>query len=380
MNSTAGRIATLALSIAVASTPAVARSQDTPREQFARVTVVRHAIVYIQRLDGKRVDHADVGTPLFPGDEVSVAGPRALAEFRIGDRAALRTDGDAAFAVTQAPSEIRIVSGSVALSLVRGGTPPIAFATPALHASSSYAGDYRIAVEHQATTLTVRSGELHVEVAGHTYRVFAGKSLVARAGGHETVAFVAAPPADALDAFDRERDNALVIALQDDNGADVALSTAENQSNAGDNSLRWALPNTTNTTLFSYGASPYGESAYGQWSFAPQYGWYWVPPTAYGLAWFPQLDTYVPYGVGPGGYLNYAWPYGPPTRITPPPGSGGTGTLMPPPPPITRTPVVSAPVTHAPIVAPQPPVAHAPVVTPVFHVPPHVHIGRPPQP
>ncbi|HTU83893.1 MAG TPA: hypothetical protein VMF61_17345 [Candidatus Acidoferrales bacterium] len=339
MNATVTRT-TLALAawagLASAAIPAAASDKTAPNASspVARVSLVQQAIVSIVRADGTQVGDADTGTPLRAGDRVTVAGPHALVELRIGDRAALRIAGDADLTVAQAPAgtapKLDVADGVTELALVRGGGSGVSVVTPNVTADSSYAGNYRIAVDaHGTTTVTVRDGQLHVAAGGRSYSLLAGNGMIARAQSPAGVSMVAAPGADAFDAFNRDRDAQLVSSLQGDDYSE-SLAVAPGGAGAAGGAARWALPASYGSEGFSVerGSAALADDASadptatnGQWVYSPQYGWYWNPSSGLGMGmgFFPGLGMGYPFGgFAPLGYYGYPG-YVQTGRITPPP-------------------------------------------------------------
>jgi hypothetical protein len=302
--------ATLAAALALTATlataqPALAQYTVAGAPGVANVSVIQGDVAIVRGDSGEQVA-ASVNAPLLPGDYISTAG---------GSRSEVQFDGISMLRLAQ-DTQVRFVSldprsremqlavGTAELVELRSadGSPQID--TPSVTVRPNQAGDYRVSVESNGQTLvTVRSGSATVATGSGSQTLTPGTTLVATgAYSNPSISLNAAIAYDAFDAFNANRDSAIVAAYNSDRYLAPQLAGYANLASYG----QWY-----NEPGYGEVWSPYNQAndwspySNGQWVWEPGYGYTWVGNEPWG---------YAPYHYGNWFYANNynQWMWQPP--------------------------------------------------------------------
>ncbi|HVA34222.1 MAG TPA: DUF6600 domain-containing protein [Candidatus Baltobacteraceae bacterium] len=331
-----------------AAAPAAAQYSVSGAPGVADVSVVQGDVAIVRGDNGGQFA-ATVNTPLLPGDYISTAG---------GSRVELALDGISMLRLAS-NTQVRLVSldpssremqlavGTAELAELQGadGSPQID--TPSVSVRPEQTGDYRVSVLPNGQTLvTVRSGMATVSSADGSQHLTPGTTLVAYGDyNNPSISMEAAVGFDGFDAFNQNRDQAVVASIDSNAYLSPALSGYANFNNYGqwynvpgygeswspnDQGSNWSPYSNGQWTWepgYGYtwvGNEPWGYAPYhyGNWYYATGYNqWMWQPPAyqyqqpnALATSWLPALVAFFLTGGNPnaalGAAFNASSPYG----------------------------------------------------------------------
>jgi hypothetical protein len=234
---------------------------------------------------GSRVQTIAVrNAPMLPGDYIST-GKTSRAELQFDGYTAVRLGGNIqARIVSNDPNnrEVQLADGTIEIGMVRDAGA-MQIDTPSVTVRAQNAGDTRISIAADGSTwITARRGGVDVVTPQRTYTLGSGTTLSAR-GSVSNPSITESPEVafDSFDAFNAERDTAMVAALNASPRLSPNLAGYENLSDYG----RWEA-------VAGYGQSwvpnePAGWVPYrnGSWSWEGGYGWTWIGSEPWG--WTP---------------------------------------------------------------------------------------------
>ncbi len=288
-----------------AAQPAMAQYTVAGAPGVANVSVVQGDVVIVRGDSGEQVA-ASINAPLLPGDYISTAGG-SRSEVQFDGISMLRLAADTQVrlvSLNPRSREMQVAAGTVELAELQSadGSPQID--TPSVTVRANRAGDYRVSVlSNGQTQVTVRSGSATVASAAGTQTLTPGTTLVAYGPfSNPTISLNAAIAYDAFDAFNANRDSAIVAAYNSDHYLSPQLAGYANLADYGQwynvpgYGQSWAPSNQANSW------SPYSN---GQWIWEPGYGYTWVGNEPWG---------YAPYHYGNWYYANNynRWMWQPP--------------------------------------------------------------------
>ncbi len=263
-------------------------SQNDPG--VARVSYI-HGDVTMQRGDSGDTSAVTLNTPLMAGDKV-LTGDGSSAELQLDYADILRLDADAQANIATLANnriQVQVGQGLASFSVLKGTQSDIEIDTPNVSVHPLREGRYRIMVEPSGDTeVTIRDGEANISTSEGSTKVGKGQLITIHGSGNDAQYRTSeAPPNDAFDTWNSDRDH--------------AITSAE--------SVRHTDPYYT-------GASD--MDPYGVWSEQPDYGDVWFPTV--GADWAPYRDgrwvwepywgwtwvSYEPWGWAPYHYGRWA--------------------------------------------------------------------------
>ncbi|MBV8116453.1 MAG: FecR domain-containing protein [Candidatus Eremiobacteraeota bacterium] len=271
----------------------------------ANISVIQGDVVIVRGDSGEQVA-ATINAPLLPGDYISTSGgSRSEVQFDGISMLRLAADTQVRFVnLDPRAREMQLAVGTAELAELQSadGNPQID--TPSLTLRPNRAGDYRVSVLSNGQTLvTVRSGSATVTTGSGSQTLTPGSTLVAYGPyANPSISLGAAIAFDAFDAFNANRDNAIIAAWNSDRYLAPQLAGYSNLASYGQwynvpgYGESWAPYNQANDW------SPYSN---GQWVWEPGYGYTWVGNEPWG---------YAPYHYGNWFYANNynQWMWQPP--------------------------------------------------------------------
>ncbi len=263
-------------------------SQAEPQPQAQATGVGRISLIQgsvsTQRGDTGDWNAAIVNTPIVPGDRVST-GDRSRAEVQLDYGNILRLDGNSVIRVTQVDQQhiqIEVAQGLVSYISLPSSGADVEIDAPNLAIHPQRDGVYRIQVDSGGQTLvSVRRGQAEVGTSEGSTTIHAGELITVRGDATDAqYRTSAAPPRDAFDQWNSDRDRLLQSAQNSEplnpyytGGADLQSNgTWQNVPGYGD---VWSPTNV------SPDWAPYRD---GSWVWEPYWGWTWVSYEPWGWA------------------------------------------------------------------------------------------------
>jgi hypothetical protein len=301
------------------------QAPDNNGPGVARVSVVQGDAV-IQRGDSNTQSAAVVNAPLLPGDYVSTEGT-SRAELQFDGETAVRLGGNVQARVTDNnPNNraLQLADGTVEVGIVHGDQP-FQVDTPSVSVRAQDAGDYRVTVNRDGSTLvTARRGNAQVLTPGRNYDLSPGRTLVARGSASSpSISWTSEVGFDSFDDFNAKRDETMMTALNASPNLSPTIAGYDNLDQYGDwqdvagygqvwvpdepadwapyRDGSWAWEGGYGWTWV--GDEPWGWAPYhyGRWFWANGYGWAWYPPAySYAPVWAPALVGFYGWGGGVG--------------------------------------------------------------------------------
>ena len=312
------------------------RAQDADDQQ--------HGVARISVMDGQVSVHrgdADwvagvINAPLLADDHIST-GPNSRAEVEFDSANLLRLGGTAEIRIAALDAgrlQIELSHGTLTYRVLRPSTINAEVDTPNISVRPTKIGIYRISVtESGQTELTVRAGEIEVFSPRGSQTVSAGQMMIARGSTTDPeFQMVAAPAADAWDAWSDSRDR-MLMQSRSVQRVPQGVYGSEDLDNYGDwvdtpdygsvwqpqvapgwapyQSGQWQSLDWYGWTWVS--ADPWGWAPYhyGRWFWRTGLGWLWYPGV-FGMPhyWSPALVGFFGFGGGGGigfGFGNIGW-------------------------------------------------------------------------
>jgi len=267
-----------------AGTGAPLRAQDADDQQHsvARISVM-DGQVSVRRGDTGEWVAGIINAPLLADDHIST-GPNSRAEVEFDSANMIRLGGTAEMKISALEAsrfQVELSHGTVTYRVLRPSTANAEVGTPNISVRLTKIGSYRISVNDSGQTeLTVRAGDAEVFSPRGSQWVNAGQMLIARgATADPEFQIVAAPAADAWDAWSDNRDRALTQSRSAQH-VPQGVYGSEDMDNYGD----WV--NTPDygevwQPQVAPGWAPYQQ---GQWEWLDWYGWTWVSADPWGWA------------------------------------------------------------------------------------------------
>ena len=313
------------------------RAQDAEDQQHgvARISVM-DGQVSVRRGDAGEWVAGVINAPLLADDHIST-GPNSRAEVEFDSANLLRLGGTAEIRIAALDAgrlQIELSHGTVTYRVLRPSTTNAEVDTPNISVRPTKIGIYRISVtESGQTELTVRAGDIEVFSPRGSQSVSAGQMMIARGSTADPeFQMVAAPAADAWDAWSDSRDRMLTQSRSAQR-VPQGVYGSEDLDNYGDwvdtpdygsvwqpqvapgwapyQSGQWQSLDWYGWTWVS--ADPWGWAPYhyGRWFWRTGLGWLWYPGV-FGMPhyWSPALVGFFGFGGGGGfgfGFGNIGW-------------------------------------------------------------------------
>ncbi len=289
----------LAVLFLVTQLSGVAIAQDTNAEVergVARISVI-NGEVSVRRADSGDWVAAAVNGPLVVPDSIYTgAGSRAEVQLDYANMVRLAAQTEVRFSeLENLRYQLQISRGTVTYSVLRDSQADVDLSTPNVSVRPIKKGRYRITVrENGITEVTVRKGKAEIYTPSGTEPLGAGKTMIVRGSASQPEFQIAgAIPKDDWDHWNASRDKEL----------------------SRSRSYRYVSRDI-------YGAEDL--DGYGEWVYAPPYGWVWSPRVAVGWApyrygrwswidWYGwSWISYDPWGWAPYHYGRWFYnrPYG----------------------------------------------------------------------
>ncbi len=251
----------------------------------------QHGVARISLMDGQvsvRRGDADwvagiVNAPLLADDHIAT-GPNSRAEIEFDSANLVRLGGTAEIRIAALDAnrlQLELAHGTVTYRVLRPSTTNAEVDTPNISVRPSKVGAYRISVTAAGQTeLIVRAGDVEVFSPRGSQWVNAGQMMIARGASTDPeFQIVAAPAADAWDAWSDSRDR-MLMQSRSAQRVPQGVYGSEDLDNHGD----WV-----NTPDYGYVWQPQvapGWAPYqlGQWEWLDWYGWSWVSADPWGWA------------------------------------------------------------------------------------------------
>jgi hypothetical protein len=275
-------------------------------------------VAHISALDGRatiaregaRSSAALRNEPVLTGDTIATF-PGSRAEIQLDPNVCLRLDQSSRVqivALAYGRREVRLVTGNAAISMLRADDAP-QIDTPVVALHPAKPGLYRVAASGGQTTIDARSGTILVSTPNGTQVLQPGEDVTASGSPQAPVLqYAAAPPSDAFDAYNANRDTA-ILAAQKETHLSPALAGYANLAAYGgwiavkgygtawrphefagwapyhSGSWRWR----SQTGWVWIPREPWGwlPFHYGGWAYDSKYGWCWIPPRTRDPSWTP---------------------------------------------------------------------------------------------
>ena len=251
----------------------------------------QHGVARISVMDGQvSVRRGDAGwvagiinAPLLADDHIST-GPNSRAEIEFNSANLVRLGGTAEIRIAALDAnrlQIELPRGTVTYRVLRPSTTNAEVDTPNISVRPSKVGNYRISVTASGQTeLIVRAGDVEVFSPRGSQWVNAGQMMIARGSTADPeFQIVAAPAADAWDAWSDSRDR-ILMQSRSVQRVPQGVYGSEDLDNYGD----WVnTPDYGNVwqPQVAPGWAPY---QLGQWQWLDWYGWTWVSADPWGWA------------------------------------------------------------------------------------------------
>jgi hypothetical protein len=224
-----------------------------------------------------------INAPLLADDHIST-GPNSRAEVEFDSANLLRLGGTAEIRIAALEADrlqIELSHGTLTYRVLRPSSTNAEVDTPNISVRPTKIGAYRISVtEAGQTELTVRAGDVEVFSPRGSQWVSAGQLMIARGSTADPeFQVVAAPAADAWDAWSDSRDRVLT---QSRSAQRVPQGVYGSEDL--DNNGNWVYtPDYGNVwqPQVAPGWAPYQS---GQWEWLDYYGWTWVSADPWGWA------------------------------------------------------------------------------------------------
>ncbi|MGA2039041.1 MAG: DUF6600 domain-containing protein [Bryobacteraceae bacterium] len=319
-----------------AGAPLRAQDADDQQHAVARISVM-DGQVSVKRGDADWVAGV-INAPLLAEDRIST-GPNSRAEVEFDSANLVRLGGTAEIRIAALDADrlqVELSQGTVTYRVLRPSSTNAEVDTPNISVRPTKIGSYRISVTASGQTeLTVRAGDVEVFSPRGSQWVSTGQMMIARGSTADPeFQIVAAPAADAWDAWSDSRDRVLMQSRSaqrvpqgvygsedlDNNGnwvytpdygnvwqPQVAPGWAPYQNG------QWVWLDYYGWTWVS--ADPWGWAPYhyGRWFFRTGFGWLWYPGV-WGMPhyWSPALVGFFGFGGGVGfgvgfGFGNIGW-------------------------------------------------------------------------
>ncbi len=259
------------------------RAQDADEQQHgvARISVM-DGQVSVRRGDADWVAGV-INAPLLAEDRIST-GPSSRAEVEFDSANLLRLGGVAEIRIAAFENDrlqIELSHGTLTYRVLRPSGTNAEVDTPNISVRPSKEGIYRISVTDSGQTeLSVRAGDIEVFSPHGSQWVSAGQMMIARGSTTDPeFQIVAAPAADAWDAWSDSRDR-LLTQSRSAQRVPQGVYGSEDLDNNGN----WVYtPDYGNVwqPQVAPGWAPYQQ---GQWEWLDYYGWTWVSADPWGWA------------------------------------------------------------------------------------------------
>jgi len=264
-----------------AGAPVRAQDADDQQHSVARISVM-DGQVSVKRGDADWVAGV-INAPLLADDHIST-GPNSRAEVEFDSANLLRLGGTAEIRIAALEADrlqIELSHGTLTYRVLRPSSTNAEVDTPNISVRPTKIGAYRISVtEAGQTELTVRAGDVEVFSPRGSQWVSAGQLMIARGSTADPeFQVVAAPAADAWDAWSDSRDRVLT---QSRSAQRVPQGVYGSEDL--DNNGNWVYtPDYGNVwqPQVAPGWAPYQS---GQWEWLDYYGWTWVSTDPWGWA------------------------------------------------------------------------------------------------
>ena len=264
-----------------AGAPLRAQEADDQQHGVARISVM-DGQVSVRRGDADWVAGV-INAPLLADDHIST-GPNSRAEVEFDSANLLRLGGTAEIRIAALEADrlqIELSHGTLTYRVLRPSSTNAEVDTPNISVRPTKIGAYRISVtEAGQTELTVRAGDVEVFSPRGSQWVSAGQLMIARGSTADPeFQVVAAPAADAWDAWSDSRDRVLT---QSRSAQRVPQGVYGSEDL--DNNGNWVYtPDYGNVwqPQVAPGWAPYQS---GQWEWLDYYGWTWVSADPWGWA------------------------------------------------------------------------------------------------
>lgn len=303
--------------------------QDEPGQPVARVSVL-NGEASVRRGDSEDWVAAALNAPLLVSDSISVA-PGAQAEIQLDYANFVRLGGDSQVRISgfdEGRYQIQVSRGIVTYRILRDSAAQIEVSTPlvAVHPLRFAAVRVEVGIDGSARVI-VRRGEAEGSTPRGTERLREGGMMLVRgAAGDPEYQVVAAPPRDAWDSWNDQRDSWLERA-QSNRYVSRDVYGAEDLDTYGRWSYdpaygnvwapnvpaawapyrdgQWVWEDFYGWTWVPYEPWGWAPAHYGSWYFRTGYGWSWFPGQRYGRAWWrPAMVSFFGFG---NGFGNIGW-------------------------------------------------------------------------
>ena len=317
--------------VAPLALPVAALADDAAEGQgvgVARLSVV-DGNVAIQRGDSNSTVDAVLNAPVLGADYVTT-GPQSRAEVQFDGRTVVRLGENVQMRfshIEDGNRQLQLAAGTIDLRLLRGTDGQSAIDTPSISVIPRATGSYRISVDGDGTTfVTVRSGHADITTPQGAQPLDPGSTLVAQGtASNPQISNRDDTAYDSFDAFNRDRDQAQLAALNDSPYVNNDIDGVSDLGAYG----RWVddgtyghvwIPNNVPVGWAPYrtgnwvwedggygwtwvAAEPWGWAPYhyGRWYYSAAYShWCWYPPgpAAYAPAWSPALVGFIGLSIG----------------------------------------------------------------------------------
>jgi hypothetical protein len=264
-----------------AGAPLRAQDADDQQHGVARISVM-DGQVSVKRGDADWVAGV-INAPLLADDHIST-GPNSRAEVEFDSANLIRLGGTAEIRIAALEAgrlQIELSQGTLTYRVLRPSSTSAEVDTPNISVRPTKVGIYRISVTAAGQTeLTVRAGDVEVFSPKGSQWVSTGQMMIARGSTADPeFQVVAAPAADAWDAWSDSRDRGLTQSRSAQR-VPQGVYGSEDLDNNGD----WVYtPDYGNVwqPQVAPGWAPYQN---GQWEWLDWYGWSWVSADSWGWA------------------------------------------------------------------------------------------------
>ena len=264
-----------------AGAPARAQDADDQQHSVARISVM-DGQVSVKRGDADWVAGV-INAPLLADDHIST-GPNSRAEVEFDAANLLRLGGTAEIRIAALEADrlqIELSHGTLTYRVLRPSSTNAEVDTPNISVRPTKVGIYRISVTDAGQTeLTVRGGDIEVFSPHGSQWVSAGQMMIARGSTTDPeFQIVAAPAADAWDAWSDSRDRMLT---QSRSAQRVPQGVYGSEDL--DNNGNWVYTPDYGNVWQPQVAPGWAPYQLGQWEWLDYYGWTWVSADPWGWA------------------------------------------------------------------------------------------------
>lgn len=301
----------------------------------ARISLV-NGDVSVRRGDSGDWVAAAVNAPVVVQDSVATAGgSRAEVQFDYANLIRLAPDTEVRLSDLQYRRyQVQVARGTVTFRVLRDNEAQVEIATPAVSVRPTHAGVYRVTVLNDGEAeITVRSGDAEIYTPRGVEQLHARQTMLARNGpnGAEFQLNNAAGP-DEWDRWNENRDRALTRAASyryvnpDINGAEdldaygqwvyapdygYVWSPRVGPDWAPYRAGRWTWLDWYGWTWVSYDPWGWAPYHYGRWFYGGPRGWCWYPgPMHERTYWSPALVAFFGFGGGGGVHVGVGFGFG----------------------------------------------------------------------